>query len=859
MAKGKELQAIVEIAGKVSPSLNSSVKGATKSLGNINVKALAAGAAIGGIAIASTKAVISAGKSLIKLGTDFEAAKNKIRIGTGATGKDLKKLQKNFDNVYKSVPTTMEDASQAISDWNTKFDVSGKTLEKLTKKSLQVNKMLGEDTTSVIESSSGAFKQWGLSGKQASKEMDYIFKVSQNTGMGFSDLMNNMQSNGAVLQSLGYNFDEAAAMIANLDKAGVNTGQVLKGMKKGLGNVAKSGGDAVGKMKEYTEKIKTAKTDTEAISLATEYFGSATAVTMSQAIRTGAMDVDDLTDALEKNKETIGKCAEDTMTFSDKMQLFKQKAQVALEPLANTMLDTAEELLPVLEDLLDGLIPVIKDVVKTVKPMIKELLPKLKPILEELVPKLLEMAGTIASQLIPVLVDMVSNLIPVILDLMESLMPVIQTIIDQILPVVIDLMNQILPILVEIFQKLMPVFAELLNTIMPVIAEIIQKILPVFAEIIKKILPVISQIIQKLLPVFQQIIEKLMPIFMSIVDKILPVISEILDMIMPVLMQLVDAILPVITTLLDAITPILEVLTSLLDPILQLLTSILQPLLDLVSQILGPIIDMIGQIAELLGPLITELLEPLQPLIEGIADLISTVLGSALEGLQPVIDNIMGVFGGLIDFIAGVFTGDWERAWSGIVSIFENLVKGIGNLFIAPLNLIVDGINWLIDQLNKISFDFPDWIPVIGGEHFGLNIPHIPKIPTFAKGGFTEGVSIAGEAGTEAVISFDRRYRDDNISYWRKAGEMLGILKSRSSESSAIAGKLLKMDDFSLAGLANDNNTVIYDFSGMTYAPSVVNNGGSDDTILEQLKQHKDDFLDWLHEWLHREEETSFA
>ena len=52
-----------------------------------------------------------------------------------------------------------------------------------------------------------------------------------------------------------------------------------------------------------------------------------------------------------------------------------------------------------------------------------------------------------------------------------------------------------------------------------------------------------------------------------------------------------------------------------------------------------------------------------------------------------------------------------------------------------------------------------------------------------ARGGFTDGVSIAGEAGTEAVISFQRGVRSDNINTWTQAGRMLGV----SGEQAAVA------------------------------------------------------------------------
>lgn len=95
-----------------------------------------------------------------------------------------------------------------------------------------------------------------------------------------------------------------------------------------------------------------------------------------------------------------------------------------------------------------------------------------------------------------------------------------------------------------------------------------------------------------------------------------------------------------------------------------------------------------------------------------------------MDAAKSIIQSITQIFGGFIDFIAGVFTGDWSRAWEGIVSIFEGIVSGIANIFKAPINFIIDGINGFINGLNKIKI--PDWVPVVGGK--GFHISTIPRL-----------------------------------------------------------------------------------------------------------------------------------
>lgn len=129
MANGKTMQAVVNLAGSIDPSLGKAIEQAQKKISGLNVKALAVGAAVGGIAVATGKAVIEAGKYMKDLGASFDDAADAIRIGTGATGDALDGLLDDFDAVYKSVPTTMEDASKAIADYNTRLGLTGPQLQ----------------------------------------------------------------------------------------------------------------------------------------------------------------------------------------------------------------------------------------------------------------------------------------------------------------------------------------------------------------------------------------------------------------------------------------------------------------------------------------------------------------------------------------------------------------------------------------------------------------------------------------------------------------------------------------------------------------------------------------------------------
>lgn len=118
-------------------------------------------------------------------------------------------------------------------------------------------------------------------------------------------------------------------------------------------------------------------------------------------------------------------------------------------------------------------------------------------------------------------------------------------------------------------------------------------------------------------------------------------------------------------------------------------------------------------------------------------------------------DSATDVFNGVIDFVRGVFTGNWERAWKGVVEILSGIFGGIANVVRTPLNAVAGILNGLIDAINGFNIDIPGWVPVFGGRKFSLNIP---KIPYLAKGGIVRsGSAIVGEAGPELMTVLGNR------------------------------------------------------------------------------------------------------
>lgn len=180
-----------------------------------------------------------------------------------------------------------------------------------------------------------------------------------------------------------------------------------------------------------------------------------------------------------------------------------------------------------------------------------------------------------------------------------------------------------------------------------------------------------------------------------------------------------------------------------------------------VKEKLAPVGDKFTEI----GGKLQELWTVVQPVLSKIGEIFMTVfqvyLGAVIGGaigyfqqfinsMSTIVSGILTVFGGLIDFITGVFTGNWSKAWEGVKSIFAGTFQALVGLAKAPINGVIGIINGAISGINKIGIKIPDWVPGIGGKDFSINIP---KIPTLAVGtvAWKGGLAQISERGGEIV------------------------------------------------------------------------------------------------------------
>lgn len=280
----------------------------------------------------------------------FNEVKNGLNIvtqKTGATGAELKEMQDSARNLAKTIPTDFETAGTAIGEVNTRFGVTGKQLENLSGQYVKFAKVNGVDLNNSIDQTQKALSAFGKSAKDAPALLDSLTRAGQKSGASVDTLAAGLIQNASAFKQMGLNMDQSVALMAQVEKSGVNSETVMQGMRKALKNATKEGiplNDALAKLQKT---IKEGKSDTDGLTEAYELFGNS-GDRMFNAIKNGSIDFNELTAAAEGSAGALNQVFEDTMTPAEQFQTT-----------LNTVKDTGYE---VGARLMEMLVPVLEKI-----------------------------------------------------------------------------------------------------------------------------------------------------------------------------------------------------------------------------------------------------------------------------------------------------------------------------------------------------------------------------------------------------------------------------------------------------------------------------------------------------------------
>lgn len=535
--KNKIMQAVVSFAGTIDPSLGKAMDNVAGHLDKVNWKAVAVGAAVGGIAVATGKAVVEAGKYLAELGDDYNKAMNQLSASTGATGDELDALGESVKNIYaQNLGEDFNDVAEGLAATQKASDLAGEALEQATAAGFVLRDTFDYDISESARAASALMKNFNISAEEA---YGLIATGAQNGADKNGDLLDTLNEYSAQFAALGLSADQFM-------------GSLVEGADAGLFSIDKVA-DAV---KEFNIRAKDGSDSS------------------AEAFKGLGLNSDKMFAAFAAGGETAQAAFFDTVEALNKLEDPLKRNEIGVALFGSQFEDLEAGILPVLGDIetaaYDGAAALqqINDV------KYNDLGSAFEAVKRSAEVALLPMASMIANTL-------------------TSLAPILTDTFEEISPVITDTLNACMPFV----QDFLVGMGDTLKKVMPMVTELAAGILPLLAQLVGSFLPPLLDLAQQLLPPLMQIVQAILPPIASILATVLPMLTQIISTVLPPLMQLIEALLPPVVSLLNAIMPLLSPLLAILEPI----ASVLGTIVGWVSKIVSFGSGVISKIAGLFG------------------------------------------------------------------------------------------------------------------------------------------------------------------------------------------------------------------------------------------------------------------
>lgn len=311
----------------------------------------------------ATEIISEAGEKIKEFAGAAQDAFREIDDGmdtfTTATGQNSDAIKASFDAIYTSMPIeSTADLGQALGSLTQQFGFTGDKLTTYGTQLMQFANINNTDVKSSVDNAKSAIETYGLSYDDLGSVLDTFTYISQQTGVSVDDLMSKAVDGAPQIKALGLSFDEGAQMLGQFEQAGVDGSAALSSLSKANVTYAKDGKTLQEGLNGTIDAILGAKNETEALTIASEVFGTKGATRMVDAIQRGTINLGDFGYAAEDAQGKVKETFESTVDPIDKQDVALQTAKLSFQEIGATI---AEGLQPIL----DALIPILKSLGET--------------------------------------------------------------------------------------------------------------------------------------------------------------------------------------------------------------------------------------------------------------------------------------------------------------------------------------------------------------------------------------------------------------------------------------------------------------------------------------------------------------
>ncbi|HEO7523136.1 TPA: phage tail tape measure protein [Streptococcus agalactiae] len=293
--------------------------------------------------------MVDAGKMTVDAWSEIDEAMDTVTTKTGLTGDALAELQEIAKDIATGMPTSFQNAGDAVGELNTQFGLTGEKLKSASELLIKYAEINETDISSSAISAKQAIEAYGLTAEDLGMVLDNVTKAAQDTGQSVDTIVQKAIDGAPQIKGLGLSFEEGAALIGKFEKSGVDSSAALSSLSKAAVIYAKDGKTLTDGLNETVSAIQNSTSETEALSIASEIFGSKAAPRMVDAIQRGAFSFDDLAEAAKSSSGTVSTTFDETLDPIDKLTQYSNQAKEGMAELGGKLLETV---IPALEPLM---------------------------------------------------------------------------------------------------------------------------------------------------------------------------------------------------------------------------------------------------------------------------------------------------------------------------------------------------------------------------------------------------------------------------------------------------------------------------------------------------------------------------
>ena len=288
---------------------------------------------------------------------EVDEALDTVAEKTGASGKQLEGMETITKRIATTIPVSFGEAGNAVGEVNTRFGLTGRSLEDLSKRFLKFSKLNKTEVSDSIDSTQKALSAFGLDARSAGSFLDVLNRTGQTTGVSMETLLEGLVQNGTAFQEMGMDIYQSTVFMGQLEKSGANSETVMNGLRKALKNATEDGIPMNEALKNLQETIKNGKGGMDGLTAAYKLFGKS-GDQVYAAVKNGSIDFTDLANTeniLAESTESVGKTYEKTKDPIDDVKTAMNDAKI----IGFELVQTAA---PMLKTALEGLRDVLKSV-----------------------------------------------------------------------------------------------------------------------------------------------------------------------------------------------------------------------------------------------------------------------------------------------------------------------------------------------------------------------------------------------------------------------------------------------------------------------------------------------------------------